>query len=370
MTEFVRRDEVQAMIDAAVEAAVNSMLLKIGHTPRPFKIIGLNASKDYASKVAGHLGVLLTPHKEKVFDDGEPFARSGDGQLGNVRGHNVFVIQSLFSDEKEGVCEKFMKLCIMAGSLKDASANEVTVVVPHLFCARQDRKSDSREPITTKYVAQILEAVGVDRALFMDVHNLAAEQNAFRFPIDNLEAKNLFAEYIAKELIAAGKTDKIRILSPDSGGMSRCTRFRNALLACLIKLGVSIDDIEIVVFDKVRVKGEVVGARIIGDVKNAAVIAFDDIVATAKTMKKACHTAEDEGGEIFAICGTHGQFCGDANDILDDFDTRIIVADSIEPWRLKKRNRDKVHVVDTTHLVADAIRRIHSGTGSLSELLR
>lgn len=366
MTRFVTIDEADMM----VQKAVNDALLKICRAPRPFKIFGMDGSKEYAEEVASQLGVGITQHEERTFEDGEPFAKSSDGTTGNVRGHNVFVIQSLYSDAKESVCDKFIKLCIMCGSLKDASAHEVTAVIPHLAWARQDRKTESRAPITTKYIARMLEACGIARALFIDVHNLAAEQNAFTVPIDNLEAKNLFAEYCAKKLFDEGRTKNIKILSPDSGGLNRCERFRNALLKCLIDLGVKIDDIEVVTFDKRRIKGKVIGGRIIGNVEDADVIAYDDMISTASTMKKACTTVVQERGRIFAICATHGLFCGAANDVLDGFDTNIVVADTVQPFRLNDGNRKKVHLVKTSHLVADAIRRIHSGTGSISELLR
>ena len=364
--DYITREQAQLMIEEAVAEA----LRKASTTPRPIKIFGLDGSKDYASEVASHLGITLTPHEEKIFDDGEPYAKSSDGVIGNVRGHDVFVVQSLFSDDVETVCDKFLKLCIMCGSLRDASAHEVIPVIPHLAWARQDRKTESRAPITTKYVAKMLEACGIARALFVDVHNLAAEQNAFTVPVDNLEAKNLFADFCAEEIVARKSNKDIKVLSPDSGGLNRCERFRNALLRSLSKLGAKRDDIEIVTFDKRRIKGEVKGGRIIGNVMDSDVIALDDMISTASTMKKACSAARNEGGNIIAICATHGLFCGTANDVLDDFDTKIVIADTVDPWRLNAKNRSKVHMVKTSHLVADAIRRIHSGTGSLSELLK
>lgn len=352
-------------IQSLIDSAMKNMQISL----RPFKIFGLNGSKSYAEKVAEHLEVDVTPHIEKTFDDGEPYIKPADGVDGNVRGHNVFVIQSLYTDSQESVCEKFMKLCIMCGALKDASAYEVTVVIPHLAWARQDRKTESRAPITTKYIARMLESCGIDRALFVDVHNLAAEQNAFTVPIDNLESKNLFAEYCAKELSAKNSTN-IKILSPDSGGLNRCERFRHALLQRLKALGSKVNDIEIVSFDKRRVEGSIKGGRIIGNVQNADVIAYDDMISTAGTMKKACVTAINEGGRIFAICATHGLFCGSANETLNELDAKIVITDTVQPWRLNSDNMRKVHIVETSHMVADAIYRIHSGTGSISELLR
>lgn len=336
---------------------------------KPYKVFGLAGSKNYAESICCDLGVKLTPHEEKNFEDDECYVKPSDGAIGNVRGHNVFVIQSLYSDEKESVNDKLMKLCMMCGALKDASASEVIVVIPYLAFSRQDRKTASRAPITTKYIAKILEACGVDRGLFIDVHNLAAEQNAFNIPIDNLEARNLFAEHCAQKLFEQRKIKNLKVLSPDSGGLGRCERFRNALIKNLIKLGGEVDDVEIVVFDKLRIKGEVVGGRIIGDVKDSDVIVYDDMISTASTMKKACDAVFKEKGRIFAVCATHGVFCDSANVALDKIDTNIVITDTVIPWRLNASNLKKIHVVKTGHLVSDAIKRIHDGTGSISELL-
>ena len=397
---FITRAEAKILARQAVDEA----LLNLSRAPRPFKIFGLNGSENYAEHVAEHLGRKLTPHIEKAFEDGELYVKPTSEKEGNVRGHNVFVIQSLYSDDVsaestrlnqlmadfvalspgvdadqlgeftkyvkknagETVSDKFMKLLIMCGSLHDASAHEVTVIIPHLAWARQDRKTESRAPITTKYVAQLLESVGVGGALFIDVHNLAAEQNAFRIPIDNLETKNLHAEWCAQELTKVDST-KIRVLTPDSGGLSRAVRFRNALAKILKKEYE--DDIEICIFDKVREKGKVIGGRIIGDVEDADVVAYDDMISTGGTMKRACQCTVDSGGRLFAICAAHGLFCGKANEVMAGFDTRLVVADTMEPFRLTETNRCKVHMIDTTKMVADAVMRIHSGTGSISDLL-
>lgn len=342
--------------------------------PRPIKIFGLNSTEDYAKQVAQNLNSSLTPITEKYYDDGEPYVKSGpefnESNIGNVRGHDVFVIQSLYTDENETISDKFMKLCIFCGSLKDASAHEVIPIIPHLGWARQDRKTESRAPIATKYIARMLESVGISRVLLFDAHNLAAEQNAFNVPIDNLEAKNLIADCCVRKLIAENKTDNIKVLSPDSGALGRCARFRNALLKRLRDNNVMLDDIEIVIFDKLRVKGKVRGGRIIGDVKNSTVIAFDDMISTGSTMSKAAKAVWEFGGKVWAICATHGLFCGRANEIFDELDTKIIVSDTIKPFRLSENNKNKLHIVSTTQIVADAVKRIHGGTGSISELLR
>lgn len=368
--QFVTREQCRQMIDEAVATA----LAKFAAAPRPFKIFGLNSSRPYADRVAGHLGIKLTDHTEKLFEDGECYVKSGpefdESQIGNVRGHLVFVIQSLYAEPKESVSDKFMKLALFCGAVRDASAERVIPIIPHLGWARQDRKTESRAPIATKYVAKMLQAVGITHALFFDVHNLAAVQNAYDVPVDNLEAKNPFADYFANRLIAEGKAKKVKVLAPDSGGLSRANRFRLSLLKRLNALGAGLDDIEVVIFDKLRIKGQVKGGRIIGDVKDADVISFDDMISTASTMTKACRSVTDNGGRVYAICASHGLFCGKANDYLAELDTKVVIADTVEPWRLTDANRKKCVVIDTTKMVADAVRRIHSGTGSISELLK
>ena len=139
------------------------------------------------------LGSPLSAHEERDFEDGEHKTRP----LENVRGCEVFVIQSLYSEPGLSVNDKLCRLLFFIGALKDASARSVTAVLPYLGYARKDRKTKARDPVTTRYMAQLLEAVGTDRVLTLDVHNLAAFQNAFRCPTDHLEAKNLFVEHFA-----------------------------------------------------------------------------------------------------------------------------------------------------------------------------
>jgi ribose-phosphate pyrophosphokinase len=350
------KPEVESMIAESVSKA----------NLYPIKIFGLNATKEYAGRVAGHLGIPLTPHEEKKFDDGESFLKSQDGPEGNVRGHKVFVIQSLYSDAKESVSDKFVKLCIMCGALHQASAYEVVPVILHLAWSRQDRKTTSRAPISTKIIAKMLQSTGISRVLLMDVHNLSAEQNAFDIPMDNLESKSLHAAWCAKTL---EKSKKVVVLSPDSGGLARATRFRNALAKAMAK---EQSDIGVVVFDKLRdpKSGSLSGGKIVGDVDDADVIVIDDMISTAKTAVLAGKSVSRFGGRLVAICATHGLFVGDANKYLDEIECPVVIADTIEPFRLSPSNREKVVVLDTSEVVANAIWRIHSVTGSISELLR
>lgn len=318
------------------------------------QIFGLGETKKFAKEVADHAGVGLANHDEFLFADDEIYIKSND----NVRNSDVFVVQSLYSDKKECIDRKLFKLAVFIGSLKDASAKRVTAVIPYLGYSRQDRKTKTREAITTKYIAQMLEAVGADRILTMDVHNLAAEQNAFRIHFDNLEAKNLFADHVARK-IKKNKVKNLVVLSPDVGGLQRSDKFRNALNT---RLGEGVD---LVILNKIRVDGKVTAHKIIGDVKNKKAIVVDDIFATGGTILKAHEVLKAEGGELWAACMTHGIFAGNASKVVSKL-PKVIVTDTIDP-KVKIRSK-KIECVSTAKIFGRAIRNIHEG-GSISELL-
>ncbi|MHB1293248.1 MAG: ribose-phosphate diphosphokinase, partial [Sulfuricella sp.] len=153
----------------------------------------LNASRAFGERISQALGIPLSEHEEREFEDGEHKSRP----LVNVRGRDVFVVQSLYADAEQSVNDKLCRLLFFIGALRDASAGCVTAVVPYLCYARKDRKSQPRDPVTIRYVASLFEAVGTNRVLTLDVHNLAAFQNAFRCHTDHLEAKSLFVRYFA-----------------------------------------------------------------------------------------------------------------------------------------------------------------------------
>lgn len=221
---------------------------------KTLRIFGLDGSRVFAEKVADFLDIPLSKHVEKCFDDHEPYLRSEV----NVRGCDVYVIQSLYTDDKESVSDKFAKLLFFIGSLRDASAGRITAVVPFLSFFRQDRKIESREPVHTKYTAMLLESVGCNRLLTMDVHNISAFQNAFRIQTDNLEAKKLLVQYVAKNTKDA---NNLVVLCPDSGGMTRAKKFRNALNNILgQKVGLAY-------LDKTRESSSVNAGQIAGDVE-------------------------------------------------------------------------------------------------------
>jgi len=321
------------------------------------KVFGLNSSKAFAESVCDYLDVPLSAHTEKYFPDKEPYIKSDT----NVRGSDVYIIQSLYSDDNESVNDKFIKICFFIGSLRDASADRITLVAPYLSFQRSDRKTESRAGITTKYMPMMLESVGLDRILSMDVHNLSAFQTGFRIPTDHLEAKNLTVDYISKQIKDCH--EDISVLSPDSGGTGRAERFRKALATKLNR------KVGLVHLDKIREGSIVHGTTISDDVKGKLVIAVDDMIASGSTLAKCEEAANKAGGILWAACATHGLMVGEVNSFLSKLN-RVIISDTIMQTRLSDEIKEKTTILSTSKLFARAIRRIHEDGGSISDLLR
>lgn len=332
-------------------------------------LFGLNGSKTYADEVAGFLDIKVSSNKEQHFDDGESYLRSDV----NVRNADVYVIAGLYSDKQQTVNEKLVNLLWFCGSLKDASARRVTCIIPYFGYGRQDRKTESRAPITTKYMARTIQSMGVDRVLTIDIHSLSAFQNSFKIPVDNLDTVRLFTDYISKTT----SSKDLVCLSPDIGGIARTSLLQKALEK---RLEISIP---LAVFDKRRVESaskngtiretEVVGSRIIGDVKGKRVIIYDDIIATGTTIGKAVEAVEAEGGEVEAVCCAHGLFTKDSKGPAEEklaSVKKLIITDTVPPWRLNMDNwNDRLKIIPTTKLFAQAIKRTHEEGGSISDLL-
>lgn len=319
-------------------------------------LFALHASRSFGEAIARQLGISLSACEERDFEDGEHKSRS----LVNVRNRDVYVIQSLYADTRQSVNDKLVRLLFFIGALKDASAGKVTAVVPHLAYARKDAKTQTRDPVTTRYVAQLFEAVGTDRVLTMDVHNLAAFQNAFRYRTDHLEATGLFVAHFASLLKAE---PHITVVSPDIGGMKRAERFRQALGRALNRA------LNVAFMEKTRAKGVMRAGRLIGEVSGPAII-IDDLISTGGTLLAAAIACRECGAEKVYAAATHGIFVGDAKRLLSGTELdKLIVTDTIPPFRLDPDlARDKLVVLPAAPLFAEAIRCIHTG-GSLVALL-
>lgn len=320
------------------------------------KLFALNSTRTFGGLVAKELGVPLSAHEEREFEDGEHKSRP----LENVRNLDVFVIHSLYSDASQSVNDKFCRLLFFISALKDASAKKVTAVIPYLCYARKDRKTKARDPVTTRYIARLLEASGTDAVVTMDVHNLQAYQNAFTVPAENLEARKSFAGH----LIPLLENEEAVIMSPDFGGVKRAEQFLQTMEKRLKR------ELPLVLMEKYRSSGMVWGERIAGDVKDKTVIIIDDLISTGGTIARAAAACKKSGAKKVLALATHGIFTGKPDDTLgEEALQQIVTANTIPPFRLEHtRVKEKVSTLNVAPLFAEAIKRLHEG-GSIVELL-
>jgi ribose-phosphate pyrophosphokinase len=314
-------------------------------------------SHAFGAEVARHLGLALSPLEERDFEDGEHKIRP----LANVRNRDVFVVQSLCGDHEHSVNDKLCRLLFFIGALKDASAGLVTAVIPYLGYARKDRKTQPRDPVTTRYVAALFEAVGTDRVVTLDVHDLAAYQNAFRCRTDHLEAAKLFVAHFAAVL--AGR--QVAVVSPDVGGMKRAAAFRERLARALDA------DVPVGFMEKTRARGRVTGERLYAEVADRAAIIIDDLISTGTTVQRCARACRALGATAVHVAASHGVFVAAANRTLADpaIDS-VVVTNTLRPFRIESAElRRKLLQLDASPLFAEAIARMHGG-GSIVDLLR
>lgn len=322
--------------------------------PMELSLFALNASRDFGQRIAGAVGVTLAPHEEREFEDGEHKARP----LESVRGRDVYVVASLYGDERQSVNDKLVRLLFFVGALRDASAGRITAVIPYLCYARKDRRSKPRDPVSTRYVASLLETAGADRVVTLDVHNLAAYENAFRIRAEHLEAKNLFADWFVERVGNHG----VAVVSPDIGGVKRAEAFREAMER---RLGRAVGR---AFMEKSRSEGVVSGDTLVGEVSGRTAIIIDDLISSGTTLTRAAAACRARGARRILAAASHGLFTEKAGELLKNPALeQLVVTDTVPPFRLDAAARARLQLVTVAPLFAEAIRRLHSG-GSLVEL--
>jgi len=320
-------------------------------------LFALNASQAFGQRVANHLGLNLAVHEERTFEDGEHKIRP----LESVRQRRVYILSSLHTDVHLSVNDKLSRLLMFIGALKDASAREITLVLPYLAYARKDRRTKPRDPLSLRYLAAMLEVLGTDRIVALEVHNPAAFQNAFRCINEHLGSALLLTQYFAPKL---KDTHDIVIISPDTGGYKRAHEFRLRLEQHLQRAVGS------AFVEKIRSSGKLFHGRLVGEVQGATAIIVDDMIVTGSTLLYAARTCKAQGAERVIATAAHGLFNEAANESLGDpVLDQIVICDSVPPWRLHNaRVTNKLEILDTSAFFAQVIRRIHAGE-SLTQLM-
>jgi ribose-phosphate pyrophosphokinase len=296
-----------------------------------------NANRELAQEISSSLGVELGRAKVGHFSDGE-----ADIEIyQNVRARDVFVVQSTCAPTNEHL----MELLIMVDALKRASARRITAVIPYFGYARQDRRSRStRVPISAKVVANLLETVGVERVLTMDLH-ADQIQGFFDIPVDNI--------YASPVLLADVKSKNYKdlvVISPDVGGVVRARALAKQL-GC-----------DLAIIDKRRPTANVSEVmHVIGEIEGRNCVIMDDMIDTAGTLVKAAEVLKERGAKrVYAYC-THAVFSGAAIERIAKSQLDEVVITNTIPMNDAAKANKKIRQLSVAFLFAETIRRITDG---------
>jgi len=318
----------------------------IGEASSPWgelKLLAGSANPELASRISRELGVPLTDTRLRRFADGEINVKIED----SMRGHDVFVIQPTCPP----VNEHLMELFIILDALRRASAGRVTAVIPYYGYARKERKTQPREPISAKLVANFITLAGADRLLLLDLHAEAIE-GFFDVPTDHLSPFRIFADYLRSLDL-----QNITVVAPDAGGGRRAEAVANQLQAPIAfgyKRRPEEDQAEVI--------------AVSGDVKGRDCVVVEDIITTGGTISKLAQSLRAQGASRVLIAATHPVLTGDAVDRLKKAKVdEVIVTDSV-PLSAEAKNAS-ITVLSVAPLLAEAIIRVHENR-SVSELFR
>ena len=308
------------------------------------KLIAGNSNPELAQAMADYLSMKLTKTTIRRFSDQEIFVEVQE----NVRGEDVFLIQSTSAPANENL----MELMITLDALKRASARRITVVIPYFGYARQDRKPGPRTPITAKLVANLITTAGANRVLTVDLH-AGQIQGFFDIPLDHLYARPVIVEDIKKQY---ADLSNVVVVSPDVGGVVRARSLAG-------KLGA-----DLAIVDKRRERANASEVmNIIGEVEGRDCILFDDIVDTAGTLCNAADALLEKGAKSVSAYVTHGVLSGPAIERVSKSRlTSLVVTDTIALTAAAKQC-STIRIVSIAPLMAEGIRRI-SEESSVSSL--
>lgn len=314
---------------------------------RQLRLFALNGTDQLGRGISKLLGHSLSAHEERDFEDGEHKARP----LDPVAGADVYVIHSLHGGPDQSANDKLCRLLFFIGALKGAGARRVTAVVPYLCYSRKDRRTKPNDPVTTRYVATLFEAIGCDAVVTLEVHNQAAFENAFRCRAVALTAVPLLTAHIK----ASVGDQPVCVISPDLGGGKRADLLRGALETMLGR------SVGAAFAEKHRSAGVVSGDLFVGDVAGATCIIVDDLISTGGTLVRAARAARTRGARRVLACVAHGLFMPGAETALADPSIdRIIATDVVPPFRLPAGPvREKLDFVPAAPMLAEVIRRLH-----------
>ncbi|MBY0539713.1 ribose-phosphate pyrophosphokinase [Patescibacteria group bacterium] len=312
-----------------------------------FAVFSLGSNDPLAQKIASKMGVKLGQIKLKTFSDGEQYVQFEE----NIRGKSVFLIQST-----NPPAENWTRLFIALDAARGASAREVTAVIPYFGYARQERKSKPREAISARAFAMLLDTMGADHVLAMDLHTDSIGGFFRKANMDYLYARpvfiNFFKDFFKNELAE----NKLVVVSPDVGGAARAQSYAKRMM----------ESADLAIIHKEReLPNQVAKVRLVGDVKGKVALIIDDMLDTCGTLAKASELLKASGATAVYAAVTHGVLSGPANERLDAAPIdKVFITDTISPER---KLSSKIQVISVGDIFGDAIKRIVSDE-SLSAL--
>jgi len=318
--------------------------------PEP-RLFALSESQELARSIAESAGLTLAPLEERRFESGEFKLRP----LESVRDRAAFVVESLAGDPAVPTTERLVRLLFLLSGLKDAGALRRIALVPYLAFARKERRTQLRDPVNTRYVAQLLEAAGLDRLMALDVHNPAALDNSFRIPVDHLSAMPMMADHFARRLT----TSPLTVVSPDVGGIKRAQLFRELLQHRIGR------EVEMSFIEKRRSLDVVSSGSLVGDVSGRDVIVIDDLCASGGTLVRAAGICRSAGAAAVHAAVTHVPLPAGLTAVLAAAQlTSVVVTDSVGPLSHTAHSGGetaKLTVLTVGPLFGQALRRMLDG---------
>ena len=311
-------------------------------------LFALQESRALGAGIASAFGQNLSDLEHRNFPDGEGKIRP----LCAVNGAHVCIIQSLYGDADYSVHDKLCRLLFVIATMRDHGAVRVTALVPFLCYGRKDRRTKAHDPLTARYVAQLIEAVGCDDLITLETHNLAAFQNGFRIPTHHLAIGDIFSDVIA------WRTDDapLVVMSPDPGGIKRAQLFQRQLQDRLGRQpGFGF-------MNKQRSGGVMTRGDSVGDFEGKSVIIVDDMIVSGGTMIAAAQACKAKGAAKVYALAAHGLFAAGAEAIFSGahFD-RVFISDSIPPFGLPDGAKThRLEIVSTQDEFASALGGVMS----------
>ena len=299
------------------------------------KIFSGRSNPALSERIVSTLGRELGAISIKTFSDGELWVKFEE----NIRGHDVFLIQSTNSP-----AENIIELALMADAAVRASAGRVTAVIPYFGYGRQDRKDQPRVPISSRVMIDIITAMGIDRIITMDLHSTQI-QGFTKIPFDHLYSRMVLLDAIKKEGFDPVNS---AVLAPDIGSAAISQAYAKRL------------GMHFALIDKRRyAPNQAAISHLIGELKDKDVLIIDDMIDTAGTTVNAAEAAMEQGAKSVTAIATHGVLSGPALDRLRESSIRkIIITDTIETK--EKKVLDNMNIVTVADVFGSAINRIHN----------